>query len=152
MRTRTAAAGGLVLALGLASVAWAEAPADMVALARKGAAEAPNRLGRHILGQTAIPNYSQVQFRNVRANYKRQELVNDRIVFCGEMKPAAEAASWVKFAYTPDDPPLLASPAPGVGMREVGPPVFRSLCETGKEAWLDGDFSADFQRAPSAQN
>lgn len=152
MRAGRAAVAGALLAVALAPGARAEAPADMVALARKGAAEAPNRLGRHILGQTAIPNYGQVQFRSVRANYKRQELVNDRIVFCGEMKPVADGKEWVKFAYTPDDPPLLASPTPGIGMREVGPPVFKSLCETGKEAWLDGDFSADFQRAPSAQN
>ncbi|MGA0604729.1 hypothetical protein ACO2Q0_01910 [Phenylobacterium sp. VNQ135] len=149
MRRGLVLAGALVAA---ATPALASDPADMAEAAKTYATQAPNTLALPRQGQTQIPNYGEAQFRNVRANYKRFELVNDRIVFCGEVNvkdPATSAfTGWTKFAYLPGDPPILVTPRPGLGLREVGPQVLRNVCETGQETWLDGDFTAFFQKKP----
>jgi hypothetical protein len=149
---RTAAA--LLLAL-LAGPAWAADPPDMLAAAHKYADQAPTILGVPRLGEVQIPNYATAQFRGVRANYKRFEVVNDRIVFCGEVNfkdPRSGAMSgWTRFAYLPGDPPILVSPLEGFGLREVGKPVLHNMCETGQEAWLSTDFTPDFQKPPNQQ-
>ena len=140
------------LSLAVAAPAFAADPPDMVQAAKTYALQAPNTLGVPRQGQTQIPNYAEAQFRGVRANYKRFELVNDRIVFCGEVNvkdPKSGAyTGWTKFAYLPGDPPILVTPRPGLGLREVGPHVLRNVCETGQETWLDGDYSAPFQKKP----
>lgn len=140
------------LALGAAaSPAAAFEDAEMAALAKRNAVEAPNRLGRPGLGPPAIADYATAQFRGVRANYARQILVNDQIVFCGEVNLKGadkEYIGWTKFAYIPGDPPIFVTPRPGIGLREVGPQVFRNNCESGKEQWLDADFTTDLQRPP----
>lgn len=151
--TRGLVIGAVLVAAGAAAApALAADPPDMVEAARTYAAQAPNTLGQARQGQTQIPNYPEAQFRNVRANYKRFELVNDRIVFCGELNvkdPATNAfTGWTKFAYLPGDPPIVVTPRAGLGLREVGSQVLRNVCETGQEAWLDGDFTAAFQKKP----
>lgn len=151
MRTAVAA----VVFAQLAGSAMAADPPDMVAAAHKYADQAPTILGVPRLGEVQIPNYATAQFRGVRANYKRFEVVNDRIVFCGEVNfkdPKSGAMSgWTHFAYLPGDPPILVSPLEGFGLREVGKPVLHNMCETGQELWLSVDFTPDFQKAPSQQ-
>ena len=143
----------LLAALALAGPAFAADPPDMVAAAKRYAEAAPNTLGIPRLGAVQIANYPEAQFRGVRANYHRFELVNDRIVFCGEVnvKDAKSGVygGWTKFAYLPGDPPILVTRVPAFGLREVGPQVLRNVCETGKEDWLAPDFSATFQRPPA---
>ena len=147
--------GLIALALALcAGAAQAQDPPDMAAMAKVLAEQAPNTLSRLTLGQAQLPNYKDAQFRGMRAHYQRHELVNDQIVFCGEANikgKTGEQTGWIKIAYLPGDPPTLISMAPGVGLREIGPQVYKTLCETGKEKWLQGDFTASFQKAPGPQ-
>ena len=149
-RTHVAAlAAGVLTAPALAAAAD---PPDMAQAAKTYAVQAPNTLGHLRQGRVQIPNYAEAQFRNVRANYKRFELVNDRIVFCGEMNvkesDAGVFTGWTRFAYLPGDPPIVVTPRPGLGLREVGAQVLRNVCDTGQETGLDGDFTADFQKKP----
>jgi hypothetical protein len=143
------------LALGLAlaaGAAQAQDPPDMAAMAKALAEQAPTALSRRQLGQSQLPNYKDAQFRNIRAHYQRHELVNDQIVFCGEADikhpKTGQRTGWIKIAYLPGDPTTLISTAPGIGIREIGPQVYKTLCETGKEKWLQGDFTAFFQKPP----
>jgi len=135
-------------AAALATPAVADDPADMVQAAKTQAEQAPLRLGRRGQGPAAIGDWNNSQFRNVKANYKRFELVNDRVVFCGEMNAKqanGEMSGWTKFAYLPGDPPILVTNKPGLGLREVGPHVLKNVCETGQENWLTADYTPFFE-------
>lgn len=142
----------VLAALAAATSAHAADPPDMAAAARTLANNAPDALSRRSLAQVQLPDYDLAQFRNVRAHYQRNELVNDQIVFCGELDAkhptTGQRTGWTKFAYLPGDPTTLITMTPGLGMREIGPQVLRNLCETGKEKWLEGDFTPAFQRKP----
>ena len=143
---------GLLIACAVAPAAVAQDPPDMAEMARDLAKAAPDALSRRTLGQIALPDYREAKFRNVRAHYMRQELVNDQIVFCGELDAkhptSGQRTGWTKFAYLPGDPTTLMTETPGLGMREIGPQVLRTLCGTGKEKWLQGDYTSDFNRPP----
>jgi hypothetical protein len=148
---RLALIAGLIAAAS-ATTALADDPADMVASAKTLAKAAPETLSRRTLGQVALPTIADAKFRNVRAHYRRYELVNDQVIFCGELDApipsSGQRSGWTKFAYLPGDPTTLITATPGLGMREIGPQVLKTLCETGKENWLSGEFTAEFQRKP----
>lgn len=139
-------------ALSAAAPATAEDPPEWLAAAKTRAEAAPEALSRRTLGQVALPTYATAKFRNVRSHYIPQELINDQVIFCGEIDaviPATkERSGWTKFVYIPGDPTTLMTDTPGLGTREIGPEVRKRMCESGKERWLSGDFTSYFQRPP----
>jgi hypothetical protein len=143
---------GLLAAITMATPVFAEDPADMAAQAQAAAKSAPDTLTRRILGQVAFPTYATAKFRNVRAFYIRQELVNDQVIFCGEVDAVVpttnKRSGWTKFVYIPGDPTTLMTDTPGLGTREIGPQVRQHLCDGTDEKWLSGDFTGDFQKLP----
>lgn len=144
-----AAALGLV---GFAVPAQADDPPDMVTAAKGTAEGAPVRLGRRSLGQVVLPTIATAQWRNVRANYIREELVNDQIVFCGELDavvPGTERRSgWTRFMYMPGDPAELATETDGLGMPEIGKRIVAKYCDGPNLKWLSADYTAYFQKLP----
>lgn len=133
--------------------AWADDPADMVAAAKTAAANATASLSRRSLGWVALPTYKTVKYRSVRAHYRRNELVRDQIIFCGEMDaeiPGKDGvrSGWTKFVYSAGDPTVFMTDTPGLGTGEIGPRVRKAWCESGKEVWLSGDFTAGFETQP----
>ena len=141
---------GLAGALIVGAVAYgADAggdPPDMKALADSLAKAAPQTLTRQILGRRIILDYTTTHYRNVRASYQRGTLVNDRITFCGEVNtldPDGKQTGWIKFMYTPGDPPEFATDRLDVGnIHAIGPQVRKRYCENGDEQWLSGDYAA----------
>ena len=137
-----------------AAPAVGEDPPDMAATAKRIAETAPEALSRRTLGEVALPTYGTAKFRNVRAHYIRQELINDQVIFCGELDaviPGTKNRSgWTKFVYIPGDPTTLMTDAPGLGTREIGPQVRMRMCDSGNEKWLSGDYTAAFQRIPTS--
>jgi len=145
MRALSAIAAVGVMLIGGPAVA-ADEPEDMLAQAKRLAEQGPRGLTAR--GPASVPNYPDARFRNVKANYKRFEIVNDRIVFCGEISvkmPDGRHQEWTKFAYLPGSPPILVTAVPGLGLREVGPQVLRNMCQTGEENWLSPDYSTYFE-------
>lgn len=136
-----------------AAPAWGEDPPDMVATAKLQAERAPEALSRRSLGQIALPTYSSAKFRDVRAHYVRQELINDQVIFCGELDAVipstGQRSGWTKFVYIPGDPTTLMTDTPGLGTREIGPQVRQRMCE-GEKKWLSADYTAAFQRMPQS--
>ncbi len=147
------AAIGLVCALAAAGPSLAADPADMAALAKREAASASARLSRFSLGRTAIPDYEQAKFRSVRAHYRRSEFFLDHVIFCGEIDmklPDGSRTGWIGFGYWPGDPTTFFTAKEGVGMPQIGPQVYKAHCASGKEQWLEGDYTEDFHRLPDA--
>ncbi len=144
----------LVLALAFAGSApsWADDPPDMVAAARTRAQSAPDALSRRSLAQVALPTYGTAKFRNVRAQYIREELVNDQIIFCGEIDaviPGTTTRSgWTRFAYIPGDPTTLATETEGMGIHELGKRIVAKYCDAPDAKWMSADYTAQFQRMP----
>jgi hypothetical protein len=150
MRWTAIFAGGLLLA---ASVpALADDPPDMVAAARTRAQTAPDALSRRSLAQVALPTYGTAKFRGVRAQYIREELVNDQVVFCGEIDaviPGTNRRSgWTRFAYIPGDPTTQATETEGMGIHELGKRIVAKYCDAPDAKWMSADYTAEFQRMP----
>jgi hypothetical protein len=147
-----AVAAGLLASA--APPAFADDPADMVASAQTIAANAPTALSRRTLGQVALPTYGTAKFRGVHAYYIRNELINDQVIFCGEIDVVVpntkQRSGWTKFVYVPGDPTTLMTDTPGVGTREIGPAVRKHLCDDGDHPWMSADYTADFNRMPKA--
>jgi len=143
---------GVALALTLAAPALADDPADMVAAARLRAQAAPETLTRRSLAQVALPTYGTAKFRNVRAQYIREELVNDQIVFCGELDAVVPGTTrrsgWTRFAYIPGDPTTIATETDGIGIHELGKRIVAKYCDAPDAKWMSADYTADFQRMP----
>jgi hypothetical protein len=139
--------------LALAAPAFADDPPDMVAAARTRAQSAPEALTRRSLAQVALPTYATARFRGVRAQYIRQELVNDQIIFCGEIDaviPGTTTRSgWTRFAYIPGDPTTLATETEGMGIHELGKRIVAKYCDAPDAHWMSADYTAAFQRMPS---
>ena len=154
MRYRAVWQAGLAAGLMLATAApaWADDPPDMVAAAKRQAQGAPDALSRRTLGQVALPTIGTAKFRNVRAQYIRWELVNDQIVFCGELDaviPSTKQRSgWTRFAYIPGDPTTIATETPGIGIYELGKRIVAKYCDAPEAKWMSADYTADFQRLP----
>ena len=152
--TRLAAllALGVALALIGAVPALADDPADMVAAARLRAQAAPETLTRRSLAQVALPTYGTAKFRNVRAQYIREELVNDQIVFCGELDAVVPGTTrrsgWTRFAYIPGDPTTIATETDGIGIHELGKRIVAKYCDAPDAKWMSANYTADFQRMP----
>jgi hypothetical protein len=144
---------GALLTLVSAAPALADDPADMVAAARVRAQSAPDALSRRSLGQVALPTYGTAKFRNVRALYIREELVNDQVVFCGELDAVIPGTSkrsgWTRFAYIPGDPTTLATDTEGMGIHELGKRIVAKYCDAKDANWMSADYTAQFQRLPS---
>jgi hypothetical protein len=143
---------GLILGLAAATTpALADDPSDMAATAQTFAKAAPDSLTRRTLGQVAFPTYATAKFRSVRAFYIRQELVNDQVIFCGEVDAVVpttnKRSGWTKFVYIPGDPTTLMTDTAGLGTREIGPQVRHHLCDSDQK-WLSSDFTDDFQKLP----
>jgi len=137
--------------------AWAEdgaMPAQWLTTAKSLADAAPDALFRRTLGQVALPTYGTAKFRNVRGHYMEQELVNDQVVFCGEIDAVipstGQRSGWTKFVYLPGDPTTLMSDTPGLGTREIGPQVRKQLCDRPAARWFAEDFTPSFQRMPKS--
>jgi hypothetical protein len=141
---------GLCLAAG--APAFADDPPDMVAAAKARADDAPRSLTRRTLGEVALPTYGTAKFRDVRAFYIRQQLINDQVIFCGELDaviPGTKKRSgWTKFIYIPGDPTTLMTDTPGLGTREIGPQVRKRMCDDTPQKWLSGDYTAAFSKMP----
>ena len=141
-------------ALFMAGPALGEDPPDMVAMAKRLADVAPDALSRRTLGEVALPTYGTAKFRDVRAHFIRQELINDQVIFCGELDavvPATKQRSgWTKFVYIPGDPTTLMTDTLGLGTREIGPQVRQRMCDSGKEHWMSADYTAAFSRRPTS--
>jgi hypothetical protein len=123
----------------------------MAALAKRDATAAPGRLSRFGLGRTAIPDYASANFRNVKAHYRRTEFFIDHVIFCGEIDmklPDGTRTGWIGFGYWPGDPTTFFTEREGVGMPQIGPQVYKAHCKSGKEQWLESDYTADFLRPP----
>ena len=124
---------------------------EMMAAVKARAAAAPEALSRRGLGQVALPTIGTAKFRNVRAYYVPQELVNDTVVFCGELDaviPSTKKRSgWTKFVYIPGDPTTLMTDTIGLGTPEIGPKVRAHWCDDAKP-YLPADYTAEFQRKP----
>ena len=113
---RGALIGALCALMG--GAALAADPADMSALAKRDAASASSRLSRFSLGRTAVPDYNEAKFRNVRAHYRRSEFFLDHVIFCGEIDmklPDGSRTGWIGFGIQAvamtlwsDRPPNLA--------------------------------------------
>lgn len=149
MLAASLSAAGLCLG---AAPARADDPPDMVAAARGTAEGAPVRLGRRALGQVVLPTIATAKWRNVRANYIREELVNDQIVFCGEIDAAIPGtdrrSGWTRFTYIPGDPAELATETDGLGMPEIGKRIVAKYCDGPALKWLSADYTAYFQKLP----
>ena len=143
---------GVALALIGAAPALADDPADMVAAARVRAQAAPETLTRRSLAQVAMPTYGTAKFRNVRAQYIREELVNDQVVFCGELDAVipgtTRRSGWTRFAYIPGDPTTLATETEGMGIHELGKRIVAKYCDAPDAKWMSADYTAEFQRMP----
>lgn len=141
-----------VLAFGLAAPALADDPPDMAAQAKRNAAEAPMWLSMRFLGKVELPTIGTARWRKVRAQYLREELVNDQIVFCGEIDAVVPSTGkrtgWTRFAYLPGDPPTLATDAPGLGIVELGPRIVAKYCDAPEAKWLSADYTANFEKLP----
>ena len=150
--TRLTALIALGLALAAAAPALADDPADMVAAARVRAQAAPDTLSRRSLAQVALPTYGTAKFRNVRAQYIREELVNDQVVFCGEIDAVVPGTTrrsgWTRFAYIPGDPTTLATETEGMGIHELGKRIVAKYCDAPDAKWMSADYTPDFQRMP----
>lgn len=131
-------------------------PAQWLATAKTLAEAAPDALSRRTLGQIALPTYQTARFRNVRGHFIRQELVNDQVVFCGEIDAVipstGKRSGWTRFVYLPGDPTTLMTDTPGLGTREIGPQVRRQLCDRPTANWFSEDFTAAFERKPKSQS
>ncbi len=142
------------LAIGVTSIApaFADDPPDMAARARAVADDAPRSLTRRTLGQVALPTYGTAKFRNVRAFYIRQELINDQVIFCGELDAVIpgtkQRSGWTKFIYIPGDPTTLFTDTKGIGSPEIGPQVRKRMCEDIQQTWLSSDYTAAFNKIP----
>lgn len=147
---RAVLAAGLVMTT--AAPALADDPADMVAAARTRAQTAPGALSRRSLAQVALPTYGTAKWRNVRAQYIREELVNDQVIFCGELDTVipgtTKRSGWTRFAYIPGDPITLATETEGVGIHELGKRIVAKYCDAPDAKWMSADYTADFQRLP----
>jgi len=136
----------------MATPALAATPTEMAAAVKAQADRAPEALTRRSLGQVALPTYASAKFRNVRAYYKPNELINDQTIFCGEIDvvvPSTKQRSgWTRFAYVPGDPTTLMTDTPGLGTPEIGPQVRKHLCDTPDHLWMASDYTAEFQRIP----
>jgi hypothetical protein len=147
---RLGVAAGLLL--GTAGTAWADDPPDMARAAKAQAEAAPFWLAMRFLALVELPTIETAHWRNVRAQYIRQELVNDQIVFCGEIDAAlpatGERKGWTRFAYFPGDPPTLATETEGLGIHELGPRIVKKYCDAPDAKWLSADYTADFQQLP----
>jgi hypothetical protein len=143
-----------VASLFAATPALGEDPPDMVAAAKRLADAAPETLSRRILGEVALPTYGTAKFRNVRAHFVRQELINDQVIFCGELDAVVpgtkQPSGWTRFVYIPGDPTTLMTDTPGLGTREIGPQVRQRMCDSGKEHWMSADYTAAFNRMPAS--
>lgn len=136
-----------------ATPAFADDPADMAARARTVADDAPRALTRRTLGQVALPTYGTAKFRNVRAFYIRQKLINDQVIFCGELDAVIpggkDRSGWTKFIYIPGDPTTLFTDTKGIGSPEIGPQVRKRMCEDTQQTWLSADYTAAFNKIPN---
>lgn len=135
-----------------ATPALADDPPDMVAAAKGTAEGAAVRLGRRSLGQVVLPTIATAKWRNVRANYIREELVNDQIVFCGEIEAAIpgtdKRSGWTRFTYIPGDPAEFATETDGLGMPEIGKRIVAKYCDKPDAKWLSADYTPYFQKLP----
>ena len=151
MKSQLALAASLI-SLFLTAPAWADDPPDMAAAAKAQAQQAPDWLAMRFLGIVELPTIATAHWRNVRAQYIRQELVNDQIVFCGEIDAAlpgtGERKGWTRFAYLPGDPPTLATETEGLGIHELGKRIVAKYCDAPDAKWLSADYTSDFQRMP----
>lgn len=142
--------GGLMLSL--ATPAMADDPPDMVASAQRLADAAVGALARRSLGQVALPTVATAKFRAVRAQYIRWELVNDQIVFCGELDAVIPASGkrsgWTRFAYLPGDPTTLATETEGLGIHELGKRIVAKYCDAPDAKWMSADYTRQFQTLP----
>lgn len=140
------------LALGLPGVALADDPADMVRAAKAQATAAPDWLAMRFVGLVELPTIGTAKWRGVKAQYIRQELLNDQIVFCGEIDAAipitGERKGWTRFAYLPGDPPTLATETEGLGIHELGKRIVAKYCDAPEAKWMSADYTAEFQRMP----
>ncbi|HET9161456.1 MAG TPA: hypothetical protein VFN88_12665 [Caulobacteraceae bacterium] len=143
---------GAALALICAAPALADDPPDMVAAARVRAQAAPETLARRSLAQVALPTIGTAKWRNVKAQYIREELVNDQIVFCGELDAVVpktgKRSGWTRFAYIPGDPITIATETDGIGIHELGKRIVAKYCDAADAKWMSADYTADFQRTP----
>jgi hypothetical protein len=134
------------------AVAQQADPPDMAAAAKARSDDAPRALTRRSLGQVALPTYGTAKFRNVRAFYIRQGLINDQVIFCGELDAVIpdtkQRSGWTKFIYIPGDPTTLMTDTVGLGTREIGPQVRKRMCEDTQQIWLSGDYTAAFNKIP----
>lgn len=156
MRIPAALLTGALLASVAAPLAVsAEETPEMTARAESLARAAPRSLGRLGLGNRAIENIDSAVFRNVRASYKRNVVVNDRVTFCGEVSftlPDGEETGWLKFMYTPGDPTEFATSRRDVGnVYGVGPEVRERFCEADDINWLSGDYADLMQPSASEE-
>jgi hypothetical protein len=142
----------LAAALAAAVPAFADDPPDMVTAARVRAQSAPETLARRSLAQVALPTIGTAKWRNVKAQYIREELVNDQVVFCGELDAVVPAtgkrSGWTRFAYIPGDPTTLATETNGIGIHELGKRIVAKYCDAPDAKWMSADYTADFQRVP----
>lgn len=141
-----------VLMLAGTAPALADDPADMVAQARRTADAAPDALTRRSLALVALPTYATAQFRNVRALYIRQELINDQVMFCGEIDavvPSTKVRSgWTRFIYIPGDPTTFFTETDGLGNHELGKRIVAKYCDGKDVTWMTADYTAAFNRKP----
>jgi hypothetical protein len=151
MRAR-AAIVAVIACVCSATPALAQDPPDMAAAAKARSDDAPRALTRRSLGEVALPTYGTAKFRNVRAFYIRQELINDQVIFCGELDAVipktSKRSGWTKFIYIPGDPTTLMTDTAGLGTREIGPQVRKRMCEDTQQTWLSGDYTAAFNKIP----
>lgn len=144
----------LVVALGVLAPAASSQTSDELRVARDLAEAAPDALSRRTLGQVALPTYESAKFRKVRGYYIHQELVNDQVIFCGELNalvPRTQRRSgWKKFVYIPGDPTTLMTEIDGIGTPEIGGEVRKRLCDDARPAWFADDFTPYFERMPAS--
>ena len=146
------AAACAVATLGAAATALADDPADMVAQAKRTAQAAPDALTRRSLALVALPTYGTAKFRGVKALYIRQELINDQVMFCGEIDaviPATKVRSgFTRFIYIPGDPTTFFTETEGLGNHEIGKQIVHQFCDAKDVHWMSADYTADFSRMP----
>lgn len=151
-RARLLQAAVVAAVLAGAAPTLADDPPDMVAAAKVRAEAAPDALSRRSLAQVALPTYGTAKFRGVRAQYIREELVNDQIVFCGELDAVipgtTKRSGWTRFAYIPGDPTTLATETEGMGIHELGKRIVAKYCDAPDAKWMSADYTAAFQRMP----
>ena len=153
-RSFIVSAAGLALLAPAASAQTPQTTHQELEVARNLAEAAPDALSRRTLGQVALPTYETAKFRKVRGYYIHQELVNDQVIFCGELiavvPKTKRRSGWTKFVYIPGDPTTLMTDTDGIGTPEIGPDVRRRLCDEAKPDWFAEDFTAYFQRLPAS--